>query len=376
MSKFIIAILILFFNVSMFIFPKEIIDGTRNGLNLWLNNIIPVLLPFVVFNNILRETKVLASLPNWFFKPISKILSISINTSKYYILAIFTGYPLGLKISSELYENKEIKKEELLHIIKFFNNASIVFIVGTIGITFYNNKYIGILLYIVHIFSSIILGILYSKKVKPTDLTYILNTSKNNNLSLSECIINAFYTIINIGSFVIFFSFVGEVLETSKVLHYVHIPFLDNNEVKALLLGLLEFTNGIHIISSFDQTPLSLPIISFLLGFGGLSVTMQSISFLKNINISPMIYIKSKLQHGLLASILTYFITKYFYPYSQTTIKIENHFKDTASRRYLHNDFLSHSIELHPIITMMLLSFFLYLIFYILKKFSKYKRYY
>ncbi len=120
MNKLIISILILFFNISMFIFPKEIIEGTKNGLYLWLNNVIPVLLPFIVFNNILRETKALTALPNWLFKPFAKILSISTNTAKYYMLAVLTGYPLGLKISSELFENNEISKAEFLHIIKFF----------------------------------------------------------------------------------------------------------------------------------------------------------------------------------------------------------------------------------------------------------------
>ncbi len=365
MNKIIISILILFFNISMFIFPKEIIEGTKNGLYLWLNNIIPVLFPFIVFNNILRETKALTALPNLFFMPIAKVLSISPNTAKYYLLAILTGYPLGLKISSELYKNKEISKEEFKHIIKFFNNASIVFIVGTVGVAFYDNKNIGILLYTVHICSSIILGICYSNKVPDLPI-HSYTKVKSNSSVLPTCIIEGFYSTISIGGFVIFFSFIGEVLRTSKFLELVDMPFIPQYQVQHIFLGLLEFTNGIHGLATNAQTDLTLPLISFLLGFGGLSVTMQSLSFLKDIDISPLTYIKSKLNHGFLSFFLTYFITKFIFLQSETVIKIETHFKDTAKKRYLHNDFIANNIEFHPVFTMMILSLALFILFMIL----------
>ncbi len=185
---------------------------------------------------------------------------------------------------------------------------------------------------------------------------------------MSSCIVDGFYSTINIGGFVIFFSFVGEVLNTSNIFEVITIPFLEKYQARYLALGLLEFTNGISGLALDTQNQFSLPLISFLLGFGGLSVTMQSLSFLKNINISPLIYIKSKLYHGLLSFIITFFISKYILNYSETAIKIETYSKDKAIKRYFHNDFIANNIEFHPIITMMMLSFILFVSMLIIYK--------
>ncbi|MNL68379.1 Sporulation integral membrane protein YlbJ [compost metagenome] len=71
--------------------------------------------------------------------------------------------------------------------------------------------------------------------------------------------------------------------------------------------GLLEITNGISIISSINIKQLSnnIILVSFILGFGGLSVLFQILSIISKFNISIKPYILGKLLQACFASIYT-----------------------------------------------------------------------
>ncbi|MFV0439970.1 MAG: hypothetical protein ACK5LV_01585 [Lachnospirales bacterium] len=367
MTKLIISIITIFFNISMFIFPYQIIEGTKNGLSIWINNVLPVVFPFIVLNNVLQKTFALDILPNFVFKPLSYILGISIQSAKNYLLAIISGYPLGAKLASDLYNSKSITNDEFLKIIRFFNNASPIFILGTVGASFLGNINIGIFLYIVHILSSMIIGILLptpqtsKTDFKNTSFLHNSNTTSKDSLGniITSSIIDGFFTTINIGAFIVFFSFVSKTVETSNLLRGFNplLNIIPKEIFTGLILGILEMTNGIYIISSGSINEFSLAIISFLIGFGGLSITMQSLSFM-NVNRKIFTdYIKYKLLHGILASIITLFLIKFFYPLSVQTIKFEPNIRETAIKRYLDTSFIADNLEIHPLLTMFLLSF-------------------
>ncbi len=365
MSKYIITILIVFFNISIFIFPSSIIEGTKTGLDIWFYNLIPTLFPFAVLSSLLVKTSSLSAIPDFIFYPIKKIFNIKAFTAKYYILALLTGYPLGLKIASDLYKEKNLTREEYIHSLYFFNNCSIIFIIGTVGTTIYNNKNLGIFLYAIHILSSAILGVIFSPKKLSKKGSFSLKTiTPSFGDIFTKSVSEGFYTLINIGSFVLFFSFLGATIEATKVLDYVTLPFISSPQSKGLLLGVFEFTNGIFIIARSEQNSFTLPLISFLLGFGGLSVIMQSIIFMENTKISPKIFIKAKLYHGIISAILTFFLSNFFYPQVVETIKIENYSRATEHGTFLKNYFASDNFYITPLNTMLITSFILTIFFF------------
>ncbi|MFV0518901.1 MAG: hypothetical protein ACK5LY_01385 [Lachnospirales bacterium] len=377
MFKYIITTLIIFFNISIFIFPTEIINGTKEGLEIWFYTLIPSLFPFVVLSTFLLESRYLSLLPDFIFYPIKKLLNINTNTAKYYVLALLTGYPLGAKISSELYIKQDLSKKEYKHTLYFFNNCSIIFTIGTVGILFYNNKNLGIFLYTIHIISSYILGVLYSDRtLKTYKITQYFNKEENIKTLFTKSITNSFYTLLNIGSFVIFFSFVSATLDATGVFEKITLPLINQDQLKGIFLGLLEFTNGIYILSTGEQNILTLPLISFLLGFSGLSVLMQSIFFIEQTKISPWLFIKGKIQHGLLAGFLTYILSKFFYKNIIPTIKIENYHKHTEHGSFLKEHIITENFYLNPFYTMIIVSFFITIIvFYFFFRNKKYKYY-
>lgn len=118
-----------------------------------------------------------------------------------------------------------------------------------------------------------------------------------------------------IGGFVVLFSIILSMLNTSQILHVVssHIlGFLGIPETFSLsiLTGCLEITNGISFISNLNHVSITLKLIigSFVLGFGGFSVLLQVLSVTSKAKISIKPYFIGKLLQAFFAAFYTYLI--------------------------------------------------------------------
>ena len=134
---------------------------------------------------------------------------------------------------------------------------------------------------------------------------------------LGKSILNSINTLLLIGGFIVFFSVIISIIKSSNILNmlypickYLNINF---DFVNSIILGLIEITNGIQMISKIPSFSLSINIIlcSFLLGFGGISVLLQVSSIISKSDISIKPYILGKILHGFLASFYTFLFLKY-----------------------------------------------------------------
>ena len=192
----------------------------------------------------------------------------------------------------------------------------------------FGNTTIGLLLFITHILSCLTVGFIFRFwKYNLTKNTSFYNNSlkykeeKNVNLLnlgevIGNSITNSISTILMIGGFIVLFSVIISILKASNLLTLLAVtisPILNTlcipNSISApLITGFLEITNGIDAISNIHLKNISINIIivSFLLGFGGISVMLQVFSILAKTDLSVKPYVIGKLLHGLLAAIYTY----------------------------------------------------------------------
>lgn len=110
------------------VYPTEALKAAREGLNLWLNVMIPTLLPFLICTGILVQTRpdqrLLAP-----FKTLWKIVfGISPAGAYAVLVGMLCGYPMGAKTTSDLYENGQITKKEAEYLLTFVNQPSPVFV--------------------------------------------------------------------------------------------------------------------------------------------------------------------------------------------------------------------------------------------------------
>jgi sporulation integral membrane protein YlbJ len=310
-KRFFFTTIFLAFLICLIIFSKTNLEAARNGLVLWANSVLPSLFPFFIASELIYQTNlpyILGKSLNSIMKP---FFNISGNGSIALILGIISGNPIGAKTICNLKKDRIISKIEAERLIAFCNNTSPLFVLGTVGISLYNNKRLGYILFISHIVSSLLVGFCFRFwKKNNIDSTYI---EKNFNYKNSPIKISAFGTILNtaiknsinsclqIGGFVVLFSIIISILKNSGI--YFQIP-----ELNTLFYGIIEMTNGVNISASLaSSTPLtSIVITSFLLGFGGLSVLFQVYSIIAKENISIKPYLYGKILHGILACLITF----------------------------------------------------------------------
>ena len=333
-----IPLLFLLFTCCLLLFSNSNLPAVKNGLSLFANSIVPSLLPFFIATQMLMHTNIVSQLGN-LLNPIMKpLFNVRGEGAFAFIMGIISGYPVGAKIAVNLRKNNICSKEECERLLSFTNNSGPLFIIGTIGITMFCNTMIGILLFVSHLLSSICVGIVFrfwksknNKKIKSnkinnnkinTNLNYI-NNYKNIDLSnlgevIAESITSSISTIFMIGGFIVVFSAIISILNASQITNiviYTLSPIfkLLNIEplfIKGLFTGLFEITNGINLISNIHikNISLNLVFISFLLGFGGISVMLQVLSIVSKTDLSFRPYIVGKLLHGIISAVLTYIL--------------------------------------------------------------------
>ena len=328
----IIFILYLFFLV---LFTKSNFNAAKKGITLWANNVVPSLFPFFVAVELLKRTNLIYFLSIKLDKYMKPIFNLPGVASFPFVMGLISGYPVGAKIVSDLYSNNLCTQKEAERMLAFTNNSGPLFIIGTVGCSFYSNTSIGILLLISHILSSICVGIILGiiSRIKSATNKFTANSRQSasvNNFSsllqddikiadlggiLGSAIVSAIKSILMIGGFVTIFSVILSILNNTKILTIIsyfisNIFHINPDYIVGLLTGFLEFTNGLYKISTINNKMLSINLIlsSFIIGFGGISVTLQVLNIISKNNLSIKTYIFGKLLHGTISALFTFLI--------------------------------------------------------------------
>lgn len=346
----ILPIIFVVIAICLVIFSRSNLEATRNGLELWAFTVVPSLFPFFVITNLLSKTNVvniLGKLLDKIMKPLFNVPGIG---GFAFVMGLISGYPVGAKVVSDFRKQQLVTKDEGERLLAFSNNSGPLFILSSVGISLFGDTKTGILLLCTHILSCTTVGIILGKFSKKSDddfrnkINNRLNTNNikkkenfkkqisNNNSSsritlnnlgniLADSINNSISTIFLIGGFVVIFSVVISMLNTSHMLDLISNLFkpilqlfnIDLNFAKPLLSGIIELTNGVKQVANIHIKAISQNIIicAFLLGFGGFSVLLQVFSIVSKTDLSMKKYCLGKFMQGIFASIYTFLALKF-----------------------------------------------------------------
>jgi len=131
--------------------------------------------------------------------------------------------------------------------------------------------------------------------------------------------------VFNICAFVLFFSvvirllFLCGIMDAAAGLLSAVLSPLGFNLVLArqLLTGLLEISSGVTSLSRSGGLSGQISMAAFMLGWAGLSVHCQVLSFLGDSGLSPGTYLAGKALHGALSALFTILLSRIF-PFPQT----------------------------------------------------------
>ena len=314
-----IAILSFAFILLFAIYSETCIPAVSFTVKQFLFSALPSLLPFYVISNILVKsgfTDKIGKKFNFIMKP---VFGVAGQGAFAVIIGMISGYPAGAKTTADLYEDKKISLYDAQVLTSFTNNTGPLFLIGLVGAGMLKNVTYGVYLYLIHIFSSFIVGIIignsrkrklgYGSKTIEIDKTPRISRTQTFRL-LSESISNATYTMLPIAGTIIFFSAIIAVLTSTGLFPFLislgrYISF--EEPLKGLLPGFLEITTGINAMASTNlPMNIKLPLVSLITGFAGISVHTQVIGILSKAKISCRLYLLGKTLQSIISAILTF----------------------------------------------------------------------
>lgn len=281
-------------------FGKGYNNAVLSALNLWIACVLPSLFPYFFITAILSSLKITGRLSS-LFSPVGKRLFGTGGTALYaFFISVLSGYPMGAKTVCDLKLGGAIGEVESQRASALCSTSSPMFLLGSVGNLMFNSPVFGLCLFSCHLLSAIIIGVIFSfykRDIKPSS-TAFFPQAKTDNI-LYESAYSSVISVLVVGGLITVFYLLTEILLSFNILSPLINLFscVFNNEQlgKGVCLGLFECTRGLKVISSGNIGFLTLPTCALICGFGGLSVIMQSIAYLKKAKIKTAPFVFSKL---------------------------------------------------------------------------------
>jgi sporulation integral membrane protein YlbJ len=313
----ILGIFLLIGTLALLFYPTQSIEAAKTGLSLCYNVIIPSLFPFFVLSSLVVELGLSVYLGRALERVMRPLFHVPGSCASAVALGFVGGYPVGAQTAIHLYEKGACTKEEAERLMAFCNNSGPAFILGVVGAGVFADSRIGIALYLAHAAASICVGVIFRfyhnkgssrtgsaryHRIEVTHFTTAFVTSVKNALT----------STLNICAFVLFFTVVLRLLFLSGVMGFlatsisaVFSPIGFTREwAERLLTGALEISSGVWSLSGSGSLSGRMSMASFILGWAGLSVHCQVLSFLGSSGLSPRSYLYGKILHGIISASL------------------------------------------------------------------------
>ena len=309
--------------LGLILAPTEAMEGAKTGLTLCFNVIIPSLFPFFVLSSLLVELGLAAYLGRALEPVMRPLFRVNGACATAVALGFVGGYPVGARTALSLYEKGLCSKTEAERLLAFCNNSGPAFILGVVGAGVFASSRVGLLLYLVHALASLLVGLLFrfygreegSARRGGTHVESVRFTS-----AFTGSVTRSFQSTLSICAFVVFFSVVITLLSRFGILAALAhglsalcAPFgLTEAWASRLLTGLLESSSGVWSLSGSGTLAGRVSMAAFMLGWAGISVHCQVLSFLSDSGLSVRTYLLGKLLHGGFSAALVWGLTRLF----------------------------------------------------------------
>ena len=268
-------------------FSGEISEYIFEGMELAVSCVIPSSFPFMIIADFYTHYGSPEQL--WIIGDmICKLVGIKPYMLSTFICGNVGGFPIGAKMAADLYSVNGCDKDELERLIPLSSNPSVAFVIGGVGLGMYNDATVGSIL-LASIFLSMLLCAIITRPNESKN-SFSLDISKQKYNFVSS-VKQSGASCISLISFISIFSAAVGIIKN-------HIK---NEVVSYSFITILEVTNAVKIFSASNRIPLpiSTALSGFTLGFGGLSVMMQSAALLLGSDLGMKKYLFIKLLQGV-----------------------------------------------------------------------------
>ena len=265
---------------------KTALLGAAEGIELCIRTVIPSLFPFIVISQLLTTSLLGENLP--ILRPIGKLLRLPQGAESIWLTGSLGGYPVGAQCIGKATKSGILPHQDGKRMLCFCANAGPSFIFG-IGMGVLGDIRLCFVIWLIHILSSILVGIL-----TPGKASRVAKLQPVPPMTLPQAIPSATVTMGMISGWIILFRIVIKLLQ--KWVLWV-LP----DTAQILILGLLELSNGCVALVSIENMAHRFILFSVFLGFGGCCVAMQTASVSEDFRW----YLPAKMAHGACSVIIS-----------------------------------------------------------------------
>lgn len=290
-------------SAGLLLYARPVSAAVTESLALCTNVLLPTLFPFFVLSSLLTQS---CTFKGW-GRLTEGLFGLPGAMAPALLLGAFGGYPVGARTVAQLYSQGRCSKEQAEKALRFCNNAGPAFVISAVGSGMLGDGRLGLQLWAVHLISAMLIGLFFKRKpnaVKEYDCTTNSARSPGGTAAFLQAVTGAFTAFLNVCAFVLLFAVLLCLLEQLPFLSTLPSPW------DGLLYGMLELTGGAaRLADSALPRRILLPALSFLCGWGGLSVQCQAIDLLHRAGLPCRRYLKAKILHGLTAAALSLLIS-------------------------------------------------------------------
>lgn len=267
------------------------------GLELWLYKMVPALLPFMILSGVMVRLHLTEKIAMVLYPAVGPLYRVRENVVYCMALGFLCGFPMGAKVTSDLYERDMLTRREAEYLLTFCNN------IGPVYFCSFALPMLGRSLVLPYLFGMYGIPLLYGLALRHTLFRELSPEPQGQSLqpalhggelqccsdrsgrhpalrrsgkpeigllaAVNEAIRTSLESILMLGGYMILFNLLN-----------LPLHLLMKRE-PALLAPILEITGGLSMLGG------NLPLYSFLLlSFGGLSCMAQTYSCISKTDLS------------------------------------------------------------------------------------------
>lgn len=335
------VIAVTLFTVLIAAKPAYFSASAARGLALFATSVLPAVFPFFFCSTFLTAMGAAQALSRLGAKPVRALFNAPPEGAYALTMSMLSGYPVGAAVTADLYDRNVVDGAAARKISAFASTSGPAFVLGTVGGVLFGSAAVGALLLVAHYLSAVAVGIVFRGRSDKTagrskrrrgahgDKTKSRKDGArgagettaegarraavlalDTDTALGDSIRSSTLAMLAVGGYVVLGNMLVDALSLTGVeaVLRAQLSAQTAQALVALIFGVVEMTRGCLTASEIASLPLAAATVSACISFGGLSVMLQSHSFLSRCGIKlPTIFLRKSVQAAL-AFAITYLI--------------------------------------------------------------------
>ncbi len=331
------------------VFPAKGLEAATRGVAIWWDVLFPALFPFFVISEMMLGFGIVhffGALLDPMMRPLFRVPGIG---GFVMAMGFASGYPIGARLTSQLWEQKLVNRDEGERLVSFTSTSDPIFLIGAVSVGFFHDAGLAVIFALSHYGTGIVLGLIMrfhgSSAATPPAVHQDdgpimmralramhrarLRDGRPVGLLLQEAVQSSLKLVFVIGGLVVFFSAVLELFTAAHVMDFfyravnaaLHLFAIPEPLSQAVVNGFFEVTLGAKSAGSAgDSIALvhKVAIAAFVLSWSGLSVHAQIVSLLNHTNLRYVPFLAARFTHGVLAAAAVYVMWNPLQPLRET----------------------------------------------------------